>query len=134
MTSRLIKFTNHIFFFFSFQNVILGFPFFRSQFLITDLLKNKSPTHIKVHEDGVVLSGVLLGSGNSLSGNGSVRKTHQDLGSEALWSSKQMCLDCLEFSWFISGVLHFTSGMTTSPKVRPKSTRFMPYIQRRKMK
>ncbi|TNN34138.1 hypothetical protein EYF80_055701 [Liparis tanakae] len=33
-----------------------------------------------------------------------------------------------------NGTFHFTSGMTTSPKVKPKSTRFMPYIQRRKMK
>lgn len=36
-------------------------------------------THIEVHEDGVVLSGVLLSSGYSLPGNRPVGQAHQNL-------------------------------------------------------
>jgi len=36
-------------------------------------------THLEVHEDRVVLSGVLLGSGYRLPGNGPVGKAHQNL-------------------------------------------------------
>ena len=68
-------------------------------------------THIEVHEDRVVLSSSLLCSGDSLPGNGTVGKTHQNLP-EYNKFFLEFVPECLFYSSVDQICVHFLLWMT----------------------